>query len=143
MADNSNIQHERSTHSATSSINHVRQFPNLVPPSAEALTEGASEEVLTSELTRLFSELVDGFGILHDHLENEEEFQNGGFDSPSASPPDFSSIGSGSINGLIGLDQEGEDGDEEGSINGGPTSHPSIIGNGGTAGGGGGAGEAE
>lgn len=68
---NSASTDSRSSSSVPSSSRHRGppiSFPEVVPPSAEAMTEGASEDVLYEELERLVGAWTDGLAIVADGL---------------------------------------------------------------------------
>ncbi|EFQ99905.1 STE/STE20 protein kinase [Nannizzia gypsea CBS 118893] len=50
--------------------NSLTQFPELNPPSIESLTEGASDEVVTAELDRLFGELMHGLAATGEAIQS-------------------------------------------------------------------------
>lgn len=44
------------------------QFPEVIPPSIESLSEGASDEVVTEEMKRLLGDFIDGLAVVGDTL---------------------------------------------------------------------------
>jgi hypothetical protein len=69
-----------SSHGRSRSLNVSVEFPDIVPPSTEAMMEGASEEVVAAELDRLLGDWVAGieavgkaFAALSEDQEQEQE----------------------------------------------------------------------
>lgn len=56
--------------SASGATRTTRPFPEIIPPSAESLMEGAPTEVVEAELVRLLGTWSDGLGVLGEVFDN-------------------------------------------------------------------------
>lgn len=56
------------------------QFPSLGPPTMESLSEGASEDVIASELDRMFGGFLEGLLATHEAITSADSGRSAGFD---------------------------------------------------------------
>ncbi|GBF60082.1 serine/threonine-protein kinase [Trichophyton mentagrophytes] len=78
----------RGSLNATPAAEHssLTQFPELKPPSIESLTEGASDEVVTAELDRLFGELMHGLAATGEAIQSTDSAKAAESDVRPGSP---------------------------------------------------------
>ena len=71
-------EEEATTDSASEAERPPLQFPEIVPPSMESLTEGAPTEVVVAEMDRMLRDFVTGLSVLGEGFARWEEDEEDG-----------------------------------------------------------------